>query len=212
MLALLLNGQIALFSILLLAIVVSLSLHEFGHAQASTWLGDDTAKRMGRLTINPVAHIDPLGLLMVVLVGFGYAKPVPFDPRAIRHSWARATVAAAGPGMNFLIAVVAVNVLALAAQSTGFDLPREALLVLTILAQINLLLMLFNLLPLGPLDGHYIMSWLLPPDLGRRYDYFNARYGAQAFLILIVLSVAGVPVFRFLSQFADQVLPYLVFV
>lgn len=212
MLALLLNGQIAVFGILLLAIIFSLSLHEFGHAQASTWLGDNTAKNMGRLTVNPVAHVDPLGLLMVVLVGFGYAKPVPFDPRTIHHAWARAAVAAAGPGMNFLIAVVAVNVLALAAHSTGFDLPREVLLALTILAQINLLLMLFNLLPLGPLDGHYILSWLLPPELGRRYDYFNARYGAQVFLVLIVLSVVGLPVFRFLTSFANQLLPYLVFV
>lgn len=212
MLSLLLNGQIAVFAILLLAIVVSLSLHEYGHAQASTLLGDDTARSMGRLTINPAAHIDPLGLLMVVLVGFGYAKPVPFDPRRIRHAWARAAVAAAGPGMNFLIAVAAVNLLALAARSTGFDLPREALIVLTVLAQINLLLMLFNLLPLGPLDGHYILSWLLPPELGRRYDYFNARYGAQVFLVLIVLSVLGLPVFRFVSAFADQILPYLVLV
>lgn len=212
MLTLLFDGQIAVFAMLLLAIIFSLSLHEFGHAQASTWLGDDTARNMGRLTLNPLAHIDPLGLLMVVLVGFGYARPVPFDPRTITHAWARAAVAAAGPGMNFLIAVVAVNVLALAAHSTGFDLPREALLALTILAQINLLLMLFNLLPLGPLDGHYILSWLLPPALGRRYDYVNARYGAQAFLVLIVLSIAGVPVFRFLTSFASQLLPYLVFV
>ena len=81
MLALLLNGQIALFGILLLTIVMSLSLHEFGHAKMSTLLGDDTALRSGRLTMNPAAHIDPLGLLMVVLVGFGYARPVPFNPR-----------------------------------------------------------------------------------------------------------------------------------
>ena len=114
--------------------------------------------------------------------------------------------------MNFLIAVAAVNLLAYAAISTGFDLPREALLVLTVLAQINLLLMLFNLIPLGPLDGHYIMSWLLPPDLGRRYDAFNNRYGAQAFLILIVLSILGIPVFRFLTEFASQLLPWLIFV
>lgn len=212
MLTLLLNGQIALFGILLLAIIFSLSLHEFGHAQAATWLGDDTARRMGRLTVNPASHIDPLGLLMVVLVGFGYAKPVPFNPRNMHQRWAQAAVAAAGPGMNFLIAVVAVNLLALGAQSTGFDLSREAVRTLTILAQINLLLMLFNLLPLGPLDGHYIMSWLLPPDLGRRYDYFNARHGTQFFLVLIVLSVVGVPVFRFLSAFASSILPYLVIV
>lgn len=212
MLTLLLNGQIAVFGILLLAIIFSLSLHEYGHARAATWLGDDTARLAGRLTVNPASHIDPLGLLMVVLVGFGYARPVPFNPRKMHQPWARAAVAAAGPGMNFLIAVVAVNLLALGAHSTGLDLTREAVMTLTILAQINLLLMLFNLLPLGPLDGHYIMSWLLPPDLGRRYDYFNARHGTQVFLVLIVLSVVGVPVFRFLSAFASTIMPYLVIV
>ncbi|MEZ5504931.1 MAG: site-2 protease family protein [Gammaproteobacteria bacterium] len=212
MLTLLLNGQIAVFGILLLAIIFSLSLHEYGHARAATWLGDDTARLAGRLTVNPASHIDPLGLLMVVLVGFGYARQVPFNPRKMHQPWARAAVAAAGPGMNFLIAVVAVNLLALGAQSTGLDLTREAVMTLTILAQINLLLMLFNLLPLGPLDGHYIMSWLLPPDLGRRYDYFNARHGTQVFLVLIVLSVVGVPVFRFLSAFASSIMPYLVIV
>jgi|SRR5690606_21061002 len=212
MLTLLLNGQIAVFGILLLAIIFSLSLHEYGHARAATWLGDDTARLAGRLTVNPASHIDPLGLLMVVLVGFGYARPVPFNPRKMHQPWARAAVAAAGPGMNFLIAVVAVNLLALGARSTGLDLTREAVMTLTILAQINLLLMLFNLLPLGPLDGHYIMSWLLPPDLGRRYDYFNARHGTQVFLVLIVLSVVGVPVFRFLSAFASTIMPYLVIV
>ncbi len=80
------------------------------------------------------------------------------------------------------------------------------------LASVNLFWSLFNLLPLGPLDGHYVLSWLLPPALGRRYDQFNARHGAQAFLVLILLSVLGVPVFRFLARLADRVLPYLVVV
>ena len=212
MLTLLLNGHIALFAILLLAIIVSLSLHEFGHAQAATLLGDDTARRMGRLTVNPAAHIDPLGLLMVVLVGFGYARPVSFNPARMRWRWAPAVVAAAGPGMNLLIAMVAANLLALGEQSAGFALSPAALLTLSVLAQINLLLMLFNLLPLGPLDGHYILSWLLPPRLGQRYDHFNARHGTQAFMVLILLSVMGVPVFRFLASFADRVLPLLVVV
>jgi len=212
MLTLLFSGQVLLFAILLLAIVVSLSLHEFGHAGMATALGDDTARRSGRLTLNPLAHIDPMGLLLVVLVGFGYARPVPFSPARLHARWAPAAVAAAGPGMNLLLAFLAVNALALAARPEGLALTPEALLALRILAQINLLLMLFNLLPLGPLDGHYVLSWLLPPALGRRYDQFNARHGAQAFLVLILLSVLGVPVFRFLARLADRVLPYLVVV
>lgn len=212
MLNLLMNGQVLLFAILLLAILVSLSLHEFGHAAMATLLGDDTARRAGRLTLNPAAHIDPLGLLLVVMAGFGYARPVPFSPTRLRTRWAPAAVAAAGPAMNLLLAVIAVNALALAAQAGRLSPTPEALLALRILAQVNLLLMLFNLLPLGPLDGHHVLSWLLPPVLGRRYDRFNARHGAQAFLVLIVLSVLGVPVFRFLSGLADRVLPLLTLV
>ena len=211
MLNLLFNGQALLFAILLLAIVVSLSLHEFGHAGMATALGDDTARRAGRLTLNPLAHVDPMGLLLVVLVGFGYARPVPFSPARLR-GWGAAAVAAAGPGMNLLLAAVAVNLLVLAARPDGLSLTPEALLALRILAQINMLLMLFNLLPLGPLDGHYVLSWLLPPALGRRYDRFNARHGTQAFLVLILLGVIGVPVFRVLARLADRVLPYLVVV
>lgn len=212
MLNLLLNGQMLLFAILLLAIIVSLSLHEFGHAGMATVLGDDTARRSGRLTLNPLAHIDPMGLLLVVLVGFGYARPVPFSPARLHARWAPAAVAAAGPGMNLLLAIVAVNVLVLAARPDGLALTPEAALALRILAQINLLLMLFNLLPLGPLDGHYLLSWALPPVLRRRYDAFNARHGTQAFLVLILLGVMGVPVFRFLTGLADRLLPLLILV
>ena len=208
MLNLLLNGQLLLFAILLLAIVVSLSLHEFGHAGMATALGDDTPRRAGRLTLNPLSHIDPMGLLLVVLVGFGYARPVPFSPARLR-GWGAAAVAAAGPGMNLLLAGVAVNALAWAGAG-GVTLTPEAMLALRVLAQVNLLLMLFNLLPLGPLDGHYVLSWLLPPALGRRYDRFNARHGSQAFAVLILLSVMGVPVFRVLAHLADRLLPLLI--
>jgi Zn-dependent protease len=81
MLNLLLGGQVALFTLIVIALVISLSFHEFGHAAMAKAFGDDTAERMGRLTINPMAHIDPMGLVMVVFVGFGWAKPVPTNPR-----------------------------------------------------------------------------------------------------------------------------------
>ena len=91
------------------ALVISLSFHEFGHAWVAKRFGDDTAERAGRLTINPRAHIDPMGLLMVVIVGFGYAKPVPTDPRRFTSRYADLLVAAAGPGMNLLLAIVTIN-------------------------------------------------------------------------------------------------------
>jgi Zn-dependent protease len=212
MLSLLLGGEIQVFLILVIAIVFSLSLHEFGHAGAATLLGDETPRRLGRLTLNPVSHVDPIGLLMVVLVGFGYARPVPIDPRNLRRPWGGAAVAAAGPLMNLLLAVAAVNLLAWAGQSETFALSAAAVLTLTILAKINLLLMLFNLIPLGPLDGHFILSWWLPPRLGAHYDRLNLRYGSWLFLGLIVLSIAGIPVFRFLMALSAALLPYITFI
>lgn len=212
MLQLLYSGEYIIFATILVSIIFSLTLHEYGHASCAKVLGDDTAQRMGRLTLNPVAHIDPVGLLMVVLVGIGYAKPVPTNPRNIKYPWGSAAVAAAGPLMNLLLAILTINVLQFSYLSSTFDLSGQQILFLSFMAQINLLLMLFNLIPFGPLDGHYIMSWVLPQQLRQRYDYYNEKYGAQLFLILILLSVFGVPIFRFLMDFSQALIPYLVFV
>lgn len=212
MLSLLLGGEILVFLILLAAIVLSLSLHEFGHAGAATLLGDDTPRRLGRLTLNPASHIDPIGLLMVVFIGFGYARPVPINPRNLAQSWGGAAVAAAGPLMNLLLAMAAVNLLAWADKSDAFELSEAAQATLSLLARINLLLMLFNLIPLGPLDGHYILSWWLPARLGALYDRLNLRYGSWLFLGLVVLSIAGIPVFRFLMSISAALLPYITFI
>jgi len=116
MIQLLFNGQAALFFLILIGLVISLSFHEFGHALTANLYGDDTAQRMGRLTLNPLAHLDPMGLLMVVFIGFGYAKPVPTNPRNFRSTWADLFVSAAGPGMNLLLAFLAINLWALAAR------------------------------------------------------------------------------------------------
>lgn len=212
MLQLLFSGQFVIFGIILVSIIFSLTLHEFGHAAVAKLLGDDTAQRMGRLTLNPVPHIDPIGLLMVVLVGFGFAKPVMTNPRNIKAPWGGAAIAAAGPLMNLLLAILAINVLHYIANDPASTVSDQQVMFFSFMAQINLLLMLFNLIPFGPLDGHYIMSWALPPRLGRQYDYYNGKYGAQLFLGLIVLSVLGIPIFSFLMSFSRMLVPYLVFI
>ncbi len=209
MIQFLFEGQISLFVILLIAIVCSLTLHEYGHASVARLFGDETAKREGRLTLNPIRHIDPTGLLMVVLVGFGWAKPVPFNQRILGSAWAAALVAVAGPFMNLLLAFLAINLYVLAVGSGVLQVGSALLQALSVLARINLLLLLFNLIPLGPLDGHYIFSWLLPGHLATRYDEFNTRYGATLFLVLIVLSFFGLPVFSFLMSFSGVLIPLL---
>ena len=213
MIALVFQGQILLFALLLTALVLSLSFHEFGHAYVAKLSGDDTAERAGRMTLNPVAHIDPMGLLMVVLVGFGYAKPVPTDPRNFRSRRADLWIAAAGPGMNLVLAALAWN-LFLSMRSAGVDFFYGANVetFFLLLVQINLLLMLFNLIPLGPLDGHYILPYFLPRRLRELYRHYNARYGVFALLALIVAGLFGVPVFSALMSFAGSLLPYITFV
>ena len=96
MIELLLEGHISLFITILAAIIISLTFHEFGHAATAKLYGDDTAQRAGRLTLNPMAHIDPTGLLMVAIIGFGYAKPVPTNPAKFNSLWASLFVSAAG--------------------------------------------------------------------------------------------------------------------
>ncbi len=210
MIPLLAQGQWALFAVILVALVVSLSFHEFGHAFVALRFGDDTARRAGRLTINPLAHIDPMGLLMVVFVGFGYAKPVPTDPRRFTSRYADLLVAAAGPAMNLLLAIISINAYLLLLDWGWLDLsspgPR---LFFIYLAQINLLLMMFNLLPVGALDGHYILPYLLPRSLSRAYRYYNGRYGNRALLALILLAFMGVPIFSTISGFSAALLPLI---
>ena len=213
MVSLLLQGQVLLFALVTVALIVSLTFHEYAHAAVAKLSGDSTAELAGRLTLNPLAHIDPMGLLMVVLVGFGYAKPVPVDPRYLRSPRADLWIAAAGPVMNLLLAVVVWNgFLALRGAGVGFVfLPGPQTFVL-LLVRINLLLMLFNLIPLGPLDGHWILPHLLPAAGARWYRYYNARFGSYALFGLILLSFAGVPVFRTLMAIAARLVPLITFV
>jgi len=210
MLGLLEAGRYDVFILLIVALTLSLSFHEFGHAIVAKWQGDDTAERAGRLTVNPLAHIDPLGLLMVVLVGFGYAKPVPTDPRNFKSRVSDLYVAAAGPLMNLALAVVTWN-LFLTLRMNGWD-NVGGLTFFTILAQINLLLMIFNLIPLGPLDGHYILPHFLPKQVAYQYRVLNARYGTAVFLGLIVLSFMGLPLFRGLAQMSVTLLEMITWV
>lgn len=205
------QGQIYLAILLLIVIIISLTFHEFGHAFTAKKFGDDTAERMGRLTLNPVAHIDPMGLIMVAVIGFGYAKPVPTDPRNFTSRYASLWVSAAGPGMNLVLAIISVNLFVAAEKyQIGFLSGTGPMTFLQYMALINLLLMLFNLLPIGPLDGHYILPYFMSRDLAYKYLRWNDRYGSVALLSLIALSIIGIPVFSYLMRAAGVIANYLV--
>ena len=213
MIALIERGEVVLFAVLLVALILSLTFHEFGHAFVAKLHGDPTAQRAGRLTLNPLAHIDLMGLAMVVLVGFGYAKPVPTDPRNFRSRRSDLWVAAAGPAMNLLLAAFAWNFfLGMRMAGVAFFAEPGPETFFVVLVQINLLLMVFNLIPLGPLDGHYILPHVLPAGAARAYREYNQRYGVYALLGLILLAVLGVPVFSYVMTVAAGLLPYITLV
>ena len=213
MITLLYQGHVLVFALILIALIISLSFHEFGHAYTAKLFGDDTAERAGRLTINPIAHIDPMGMLMVIFVGFGYAKPVPTDPRNFTSRWADLWVSAAGPGMNLLVAIVAINIFVLGySLSWPYFSEVGTKTFFVYLAQINLLLMIFNLIPIGALDGHYILPYFLPRKLSQMYRYYNDRYGNYVLLSLLLVSVLGIPVFQNVFKLSQSLLPWIIFV
>ena len=180
------------------ALLIAIVMHEFAHGIVAYWNGDDTAKLAGRLNVNPVKHFDPIGFLMLAVIGFGWAKPVPIDPRRFRnYKKGMITVSLAGVVCNFLIAFVATGLFALylfATKSAVMNMQAgtaayyafsffEYLLVYIVL--INLTLMAFNLIPVYPLDGFRLVETLAKPD--NRYVAFNYRYGSFLLLGFIVL-------------------------
>jgi Zn-dependent protease len=213
MIQLLFQQQYLLFVLIAFALIFSLTFHEFGHGKVASLIGDDTARRAGRLTLNPIPHIDPLGLLMVLTIGIGYARPVPTDPRKFRTRWGTLLVAAAGPGMNLLLAIVTINLYALGIKMGWALFQTEvAYFFFTYLALINMLLMLFNLLPVGPLDGSYILPYALPREMALKYLQINQRYGTYALLGLIALNFLGVPVFQSLWKVGEFMLGIILFI
>jgi len=213
MIQLLTQGYYAVFVFVLFALVFSLTFHEFGHAITAYQFGDDTAKRAGRMTLNPLAHIDPLGLLMVITIGFGFAKPVPIDPRKFNSFWGELFVAAAGPAMNFLVAFVVINFYSYGlTQGWTLFATESAQFFFTYLALINMLLMVFNLLPVGALDGHYILPYFLPKKLARSYVESNMKYGNMFLLALVAASFMGFSIFKYLWVFGQYLLGLIIFI
>jgi len=179
----------------LIVLVTAFSVHEFAHAWTATYFGDLTAKRNGRLTLNPLAHLDPMGSLMLIVAGFGWAKPVPINPYALRKASPAATmwVSLAGPLSNFLMAALGAVPFRLGMvtiQNVYFSQQRlfpSAAGFLWDFISINLVLMLFNLIPLAPLDGEKIAAYFFPPAFQDILEQIRP-YGP---MILLFLFLAG---------------------
>ncbi len=184
----------AIFFLLVPLLLYSVIAHEVAHGWAASVFGDNTARYSGRLSLNPLVHIDPLGTLMLFLVGFGWAKPVPVNFRNLGHSRAAViSVSLAGCATNLIIATAAIFLLQ-AGIFRGNQLFVSALL---ITARINIILGAFNLIPIPPLDGSRVVTEFLPPE----FKYKLARIEPYGFFIIIILLWTGVliPVINFIQ-------------
>lgn len=185
----------------IVVLIFSVVVHEVAHGYMANYLGDPTARLQGRLTLNPVKHVDPLG--SIILPGLllvthsplliGYAKPVPYNPYNLRGRYAEGLVAFAGPGTNILLALIFGLLIRFSAAQLGPDL----IAAFGIIVYVNMLLALFNLIPVPPLDGSKVLSSLLgaiSPRLERGYDTFRLNFErlgifSGTLLILVVFYV-----------------------
>lgn len=175
--------------------LTSMPFHEWAHAWAALQLGDDTAARRGRLTLSPLAHLDPIGAFSLVLFGFGWGKPVPVSPYRLRGDMRRsyALVSIAGPLSNLMLAMLAAIPFRLG--WLGFYGGSSIISLQDILMRfitINLALMLFNLIPFPPLDGSRVLAWLLPRRWAVKFEQLEQYGGPGLMLVLYLLSRLGI--------------------
>jgi len=172
------------FVAFIIAIVLGITVHEFMHAYTAHRLGDDTARLLGRLSLNPMAHLDPFGTLLLVLAGFGYGKPVPFNESRLRSAMGVTFVALAGPLANLVLAALCAIPLRFSAASLLGGAYEE---ILTAIVLWNCVLAIFNLVPIPPLDGANVVYGLLPPRQQYSWRTYQ-QYGP--FLLLFILLLA----------------------
>jgi len=189
--------------ILLPVLLFSVVIHEVAHALVAKWEGDDTAHRLGRITLNPIPHLDPVGSIAVPLLMFflfpggfifGWAKPVPVDPRNFRdYKWGDIRVSLAGIAANLLLALFCGLILGpvmLLERGAGFGVGLILYQVFYFGLLINLILAVFNLIPIPPLDGSHVVAQLLPPRLAMKYRELG-RFGIGILMLLMVVVPGG---------------------
>ena len=201
--------------ILLLAppILLALTFHEFAHAYVANRFGDDTAKLSGRLTMNPLAHLDPLGTIMIFIVHFGWAKPVPVNPYNLKNpKQGMLWISAAGPLSNILLALISglmlrfVTTLGIMPQPNS--VPEIFIIMIVLSLKINLALAIFNILPIAPLDGSKILYGILPARFGKHIHLLE-RYGPIVLIGLIIssqltgFSILGQLIWPFVDFFSN---------
>lgn len=183
------NFDLSRIALILPGILIALTVHEFSHGYVAYLIGDSTAKNQGRLTLNPIAHIDPMGFLMLMFAGFGWAKPVPVNPYLFDIDRRRGIllVSLAGPASNIALAIVLTLLFGLLIRFTGGMGFLVQQLFLSAIS-INLVLAVFNMFPIPPLDGSKILMSLFPS----RFEHTFHQMEQYTFIILILLLFLGV--------------------
>lgn len=172
------------FIINAIAFIIALTIHEFSHAYVADKLGDPTPRSYGRLTLNPLAHLDPLGTLAIIFIGFGWAKPVPFDPYNLRNPKQDSMlIALAGPASNLILAIILSLVIKIIPPTIISD-------ILLYIMMGNIGIAIFNIIPVFPLDGEKILIGLLPDTLATEFQNIMRQYGT-IILVLMLLPIAG---------------------
>jgi Zn-dependent protease len=177
------DNQILINIIFALSLVVALTIHEFSHAFIADHFGDPTPRSYGRLSLNPLRHLDPLGTFMLIFFKFGWGKPVPIDPYNLTKN-EEVAVALAGPFSNFILAI-------LTSISLYFLTPSLLTGILSIFIQTNLVLGVFNLLPIPPLDGSKVFLSLLPEEQSIEWQKAFDQYGFIILAVLLFLPIGG---------------------
>lgn len=169
-------------------VLVTITVHELAHGYMAYLLGDNTAKNAGRLSLNPLAHLDPLGAILLFVTGFGWAKPVPINPFYFKGSRSRGIllVSLAGPLSNVVLAFVLAMFVPLAAR---FNMSLAQIIASAI--YLNIYMAIFNLLPIPPLDGSKILASLIPKDAAYKFLSVMDQYGMILLLILAITNVFG---------------------
>lgn len=178
MLSTLFNSPIS-FLIFALNLLIAITIHEFAHAFAADKLGDPTPRSQGRLSLNPLRHLDPLGTIAILVIGFGWGKPVQFDPYNLQKPRQDAAlISLAGPVSNIALAILASLLIKV------FPVPFLSIFLFS-LVYLNIMLAIFNLVPIGPLDGQKILAGILPRDLAYEFESVMRRYGTLILILFI---------------------------
>jgi len=188
---------------LVITLLAAFTFHEWAHAYVAYRFGDDTAKKQGRLTLNPLHHIDPFGTLMILIAGFGWARPVPVNRFNFkRPRIAGVLVSIAGPLSNLVLSVIGL-IIYIAILHAGSD-PANFLRFLVLFINLNMVLFIFNLLPFPPLDGYRILEDLAPNHLRAKMTQYE-QYGVIIFLILVITPLDNYTI----QPIFNTVLPWL---